>query len=117
MTTDVTLYYNPNCSKCRLSIELLEKQGQHATIVEYLNTPPDAGTLAAILDMLGMAPRELMRKHEKEYTEAGLDNPALSREQLINAMIEYPRLIERPIVIKDGKAVIGRPPERILDIL
>ena len=117
MTTDVTVYYNPNCSKCRLSIELLEKQGQRATIIEYLKTPPDAGTLAAILDMLGMEPRELMRKHEKEYTEAGLDNPALSREQLISAMIEYPRLIERPIVIKDGKAAIGRPPERILEIL
>jgi arsenate reductase len=117
MTTDVTIYYNPNCSKCRLSIELLEKEGQHATVIDYLNTPPDAGTLTAILDMLGMEPRELMRKHEKEYTEAGLANPGLTREQLINAMIEYPRLIERPIVVKNGRATIGRPPERILDIL
>jgi arsenate reductase len=117
MTSDVTVYYNPDCSKCRLSIQLLEEQGEHATIIEYLNTPPDAGTLTAILDMLGMEPRELMRKHEKEYTEAGLDNPEFSREQLINAMIECPRLIERPIVIKNGKAAIGRPPERILDIL
>ena len=67
--------------------------------------------------MLGMEPRELMRKHEKEYTEAELDNPDLTRKQLINAMIEHPRLIERPIVIKNGKAIIGRPPEKILDIL
>jgi arsenate reductase len=67
--------------------------------------------------MLGMEPRDLMRKHEKEYAEAGLDNPGLSREQLIDAMIEHPRLIERPIVIKNGKARLGRPPERILDIL
>ena len=117
MTTDVTIYFNPKCSKCRLSIELLEKQGQHAEVIEYLDTPPDAGTLASILDMLGMQPRDLMRKHEKEYAEAGLDNPELSREQLINAMIEHPRLIERPIVIKNGKARLGRPPEKILDIL
>ena len=117
MTTDVTIYFNPDCSKCRLSIELLEREGQHAEVIEYLNTPPDAGTLAAILDMLGMEPRELMRRHEKEYLGAGLDNPGLSREQLINAMIEHPRLLERPIVIKNGKAVLGRPPERILDIL
>jgi arsenate reductase len=117
MTTDVTIYYNPACSKSRLSLELLEKHGEHIEIIEYLNTPPDAGTLAAILDMLGMEPRELMRQHEKEYGEAGLDNPGLSHEQLINAMIEYPRLIERPIVIKNGKAVLGRPPEKILDIL
>ena len=117
MTTDVTIYFNPKCSKCRLSIEILEKEGQHAEVIEYLNTPPDAGTLESILDMLGMEPRDLIRKHEKEYTEAGLDNPDLSREQLINAMIEHPRLIERPIVIKNGKAIIGRPPEKILDIL
>ena len=117
MTADVTIYFNPKCSKCRLSIEILEKEGQHAEVIEYLNTPPDAGTLESILDMLGMEPRNLIRKHEKEYAEAGLDNPDLSREQLINAMIEHPRLIERPIVIKNGKAIIGRPPEKILDIL
>jgi len=117
MTTDVTIYFNPACSKCRLGLELLEQQGQHPEVIEYLDSPPDAGTLAAILDMLGMEPRELMRKHEKEYVEAGLDDPGLSREQLIDAMVEYPRLIERPIVIKNGKATIGRPTERILDIL
>jgi arsenate reductase len=117
MTTDLTIYFNPKCSKCRLSIEILEKEGQLARVIEYLNTPPDAGTLESILGMLGMEPRELMRKHEKEYTEAELDNPDLTRKQLINAMIEHPRLIERPIVIKNGKAIIGRPPEKILDIL
>ena len=117
MTDDVTIYFNPKCSKCRLSLELLEQEGQQTGIIDYLNTPPDAATLAAILDMLGMEPRELMRKHEKEYSAAGLDNPDLSHTELINAMIEYPRLIERPIVIKNGKAIIGRPPEKILDIL
>jgi len=117
MTTDVTIYFNPACSKCRLGLELLENQGQHPEVIDYLDSPPDAGTLATILDMLGMEPRQLMRKHEKDYLEAGLDDPGLSREQLINAMVEYPRLIERPIVIKNGKAVLGRPPERILNIL
>jgi len=117
MTDDVTIYFNPQCSKCRLSLELLEQQGQQAKVIEYLDTPPDAATLESILDMLGIEPRDLMRKHEKEYAEAGLDNPGLSRAALINAMIEYPRLIERPVVVKNGKATIGRPPERILDIL
>ena len=117
MTTDVTIYYNPACSKSRLSLELLEKHGEHVEIIEYLDTPPDAGTLEAVLDMLGMEPRDLMRTHEKEYTAAGLDNPRLSRKQLIDAMIEHPRLIERPIVIKNGKAIIGRPPEKVLEVL
>jgi len=117
MTDDVTIYFNPKCSKCRLSLELLEKEGQQAEVIEYLNTPPDAATLEAILDMLGMEPRDLMRKREQKYSEAELDNPGLSRADLINAMIEFPRLIERPIVIKNGKAILGRPPEKILDIL
>ncbi|MDX2456394.1 MAG: arsenate reductase (glutaredoxin) [Gammaproteobacteria bacterium] len=117
MTADVKIYYNPKCSKCRLSLELLEQEGQRAEVIEYLNTAPDAATLVSILNMLGMEPRDLMRKHEKEYTGAGLDNPELSRTDLINAMIKYPRLIERPIVINNGKAIIGRPPEKILDIL
>ena len=117
MAGKVTIYFNPNCSKCRLSLELLEQQGQQAEIIEYLNTPPDAATLESILDMLNLQPRELMRKHEKEYAEAGLDNPELSRAELISAMIANPRVIERPVVVKNGKAAIGRPPERILDIL
>ena len=117
MADNVTIYFNPNCSKCRLSLELLEQQGQQAEIIEYLNTPPDAATLESILDMLGLEPRELMRKHEKEYTEAGLDDPGLSRADLISAMIAHPRVMERPVVVKNGKAAIGRPPERILDIL
>ena len=117
MTDNVTIYFNSKCSKCRLSLELLEKQGQQTEVVEYLNTPPDAATLESILNMLGLEPRELMRKHEKEYTEAGLENPELVRAELIAAMVKYPRLIERPIVVKDGQAVIGRPPELILALL
>lgn len=117
MSDDITIYFNPQCSKCRLTLDLLESKGQQPEIVEYLSTPPDAATLESILAMLGLEPRELMRSFEKEYTEAGLDNPALSRAELIDALIRYPRLLQRPIVIKNGKAAIGRPPEKILAIL
>jgi arsenate reductase len=113
----VTIYHNPRCSKSRATLELLKNEGRDPRPVEYLKEPPTAKTLDAILDMLGMEPRDLMRKKEKEYKEAGLDNPELSRAELITAMIEHPRLIERPIVIANGKAAIGRPPEKVLEIL
>jgi arsenate reductase len=86
-------------------------------IVEYLKTPPTAHELTEILDMLGLEPRQLMRTKEAEYKENGLDDPSLSREQLIAAMVAHPKLIERPIVINNGKAAIGRPPEQVLDII
>jgi arsenate reductase len=117
MTDTLTMYHNPRCSKSRTTLELLKTAGKEPQLVEYLKEPPTAETLNAILDMLGMEPRELMRKKEKEYTEAGLDNPDLSRDELIAAMVEHPRLIERPIVIANGKAAIGRPPEKVLEIL
>lgn len=117
----VTLYHNPRCSKSRQTLQLLEAQGINPDIVEYLETPPDAETLSSILVLLGMEPRELMRKKEAEYKELGLDNASLSREALIDAMVANPKLIERPIVMtgadKSRKAAIGRPPESVLDIL
>jgi len=85
--------------------------------VEYLNTPPDSEELSEVLDLLGLEPRELMRKHEAPYKDNNLDNPELSREQLIQAMVDNPILIERPIIINENKATIGRPPEKVLDIL
>ena len=117
MTGDITIYHNPRCSKSRATLELLKTEGRDPRLVEYLKEPPTAKTLDAILDMLGMEPRELMRTKEKEYREAGLDNPDLGRAELIAAMIEHPRLIERPIVIANGKAAIGRPPEKVLEII
>lgn len=96
---------------------LLEQHSITPKIVQYLDTPPDAYTLNSLLTMLGLEPRQLMRQREAEYQELGLDNPELSRDSLIQAMIKHPRLIERPIVVKDGKAAIGRPPEQVLDIL
>ena len=113
----VAIYHNPRCSKSREALKLLQEKGIEPDIVKYLETPPDHLTLSKVLDMLGMEPRDLMRKKEKEYKANGLDNPDLTREQLIDAMIAHPRLIERPIVIKDGKAALGRPPETVLQVL
>ncbi len=115
MTT--TIYHNPHCSKSRQTLQLLEDKGVAPDIVEYLKTPPSKAQLEAILEMLKIEPRELMRKKESEYRELGLDDKSLDRESLINAMVEHPRLIERPIVIRDGKAIIGRPPEKVLELV
>ena len=117
MSSPVRIYHNPSCSKCRLSTQLLEDNGVNPDVVEYLKQPPDAGELAEILDLLALEPRDLMRKHEPPYKDLGLDDESLSRESLIQAMVENPVLIERPIVIHGNRAVIGRPPERILDII
>jgi arsenate reductase len=113
----VTIYHNPRCSKSRQTLELLTGQGVHPEVINYLDTPPTAAELERILQMLGLEPRELMRRKEAEYAELGLDDPALSRGALIEAMVQHPRLIERPIVICGKRAAIGRPPEKILEIL
>ena len=113
----VRIYHNPRCSKSRQALQLLQEHAASPEVVEYLKTPPNAGELGRLLDMLGLEPRELMRKGEKEYRESGADNPGLSRAQLIALMVEHPRLIERPIVVSNGRAALGRPPERVLDIL
>ena len=113
----VTIYHNPRCSKSRQTMQLLVENRVEPEVVEYLKTPPDRATLEHLLELLGLEPRELMRRKEKEYKELGLDNPELSRDQLIDAMLAHPKLIERPIVVSNGKATIGRPPESVLDIL
>ncbi|MES9941951.1 MAG: arsenate reductase (glutaredoxin) [Candidatus Thiodiazotropha sp. 6PLUC2] len=113
----IEIYHNPRCSKSRQTLQLLQEQGLEPDIVEYLKTPPDKKTLEKILNMLGLEPRDLMRKKESEYKENHLDDASLTRKQLIDAMIAHPKLIERPIVIKDGKAAIGRPPEKVLELI
>ena len=113
----VTIYHNPRCSKSRETLSLLRDQGVEPEIVEYLKDPPNAQVLSDLLNQLGLEPRALMRRKEAEYAELGLDDPALSREALIEAMVTHPRLIERPIVVKGGKAVLGRPPQAVLEIL
>jgi arsenate reductase len=117
MTGEVTIYHNPRCSKSRATLELLREQGIEPTIVEYLKSPPSQAELARILNMLGMEPRELMRSKEAEYREQDLDNPDLKQKDLVNALHNTPKLIERPIVIANGKAALGRPPEQVLEII
>lgn len=111
------IYLNPDCTKCRLSMQLLDEKSITAEVIEYLNAPPSVDELREILDLLALQPRELMRQHEAPYTELNLADKSLSRDALIRAMVDNPVLIERPIVIHNGKAIIGRPPEKILDIL
>ncbi len=113
----VRIYHNPRCSKSRATLALLEERGIEPDIVRYLETPPSAEELNDSLAMLGRSPRELIRRGESEYKELGLNDPALDDAALVAAMVEHPRLIERPIVVAGGKAAVGRPPESVLGIL
>lgn len=114
----LTFYHNPRCGKSRDALALLAARGAAPTVVRYLETPPDARTLDRILKALNRAPRELMRRQEAPYQALGLDDPGKTRAQLIQAMIEHPILIERPILVTDdGRAALGRPPEAVLDLL
>lgn len=117
MPMKVTIYHNPRCSKSRAALQLLRDRGIAPRIVEYLKTPPRAEELKSILASLGMRPRELVRTMEPEYQAAGLETPDLSDDELVSAMVRHPVLIERPIALAGGKAVIGRPPERVLEII
>lgn len=114
--TQVTIYHNPRCSKSRQTLTLLQENGVEPTVVEYLKTPPNAAELQSLLSKLGMSADELLRKKETLYKELGLAG-VNDDEALIAAMINNPKLIERPIVVKGDKAAIGRPPESVLGIL
>ena len=113
----VTIYHNPRCSKSRKALEILHEKGLDVEVIEYLKTPPDKQTLERLLTGLGLEPRQLMRTGESVYKELGLDNPVLSRDDLIDYMINNPILIERPVVVEGSRVVIGRPPENVLEIL
>lgn len=113
----ISIFHNPRCSKSRATLALLQEQGIEPEIRLYLESPPDANELRSILKKLGKTPRELMRKGEAEYREQGLKDESLSDDELIQAMVKTPKLIERPIVVTQGRAAIGRPPESVLEIL
>lgn len=115
--SQISIFHNPRCSKSRGALELLEERGIQPEIIRYLETPPSDAELKALLVKLGIGARQLLRTGEDEYKELDLANPALTDDQLIDAMTQHPRLIERPIVIVGSKAVIGRPPEKVLEIL
>lgn len=113
----IRIFHNPRCSKSRATLALLQQRGLEPEITLYLETPPDAGELSSILNKLGLTARELMRKGDSEYLDQGLDDETLSEDVLIAAMVDSPRLIERPIVLANDRAAIGRPPESVLDIV
>ena len=113
---DVKIWHNPRCSKSRNATALLEEKGVEAEVVKYLETPPSREEIVEVLKMLGISARELMRTKEDIYKELDLKNET-DEEKLIDAMASHPKLIERPIVIKDGKAAIGRPIENIIALL
>ena len=115
--TKPTIYHNPRCSKSRQTLELLNEKDLDTEIIEYLKTPPDVTELEHILDLLELEPRQLMRTNEAEYADLKLDDESLDRAQLVAAMVAHPKLIQRPIVVSNGKAALGRPPEKVLEIL
>lgn len=114
---EIVIYHNPRCSKSRQTLDLLRERGIEPQVIDYLKTPPTEKELTRILKLLRMEPRQLIRSREPEFKEAGLDDPLLSDSELVKIMIEDPILIERPIVLANGKAALGRPPEKVLDIL
>ena len=113
----VTLYHNPRCSKSRQALDLLRKRGVEPDVVLYLEDPPTKARLKELLKLLGVGPRELLRRGEDAYKSLKLADPGVSEAKLIEAMVENPILIERPIAVAGKRAVVGRPPERVLEVL
>lgn len=113
----VTIYHNPRCSKSRQTLQLLRERGVEPDVVDYLKTPPDAATLRTVLSKLGLTARDVLRTGEAAYKDLGLNDPARSEDELIAAIIANPILLERPIVVAGGRAVIGRPPENVLTLM
>lgn len=114
---NITVYHNPRCSKSRATLDLLAERGIEPRIVEYLRDPPSPQALAELVAALGIGPRELLRTGEEEYRELGLDDAGIPDDQILRAISRYPRLMQRPIVVCEHRARIGRPPENVLEIL
>lgn len=115
--SEFTLYHNPRCSKSRQTLELLQQHGIDPDIVLYLENPPTKKQLKELLKKLGIKPRDLVRRGEDEYKVLHLADVAVGDEALLDAMIEHPKLIERPIVVRGERACLGRPPENVLELL
>ena len=114
--SDYTIYHNPRCSKSRNTLAMLQEHGVEPRVVLYLDNPPDAARIKELLAKLGISARELVRRGEAAYKESGL-SAASSDEEIIRAMVVHPKLIERPIVVKGKRAVLGRPPENVLELI
>ncbi len=113
----VTIWHNPRCSTSRQTMALLKERGIDPEVFLYLETPPSTESIESVLNSLGREPRDVMRKSEAVYSQLNLDDPAIERKALIAAMVKNPILIERPIVISNDRAAIGRPPESVLEII
>lgn len=113
----VIVYHNPRCSKSRATLALLEEKKLDLEVIDYLKHPPSPEQLGRILALLEIGPRDLMRKNEAPYRELGLDDDSIGRDALVAAISAHPILMQRPVVLANGKAAIGRPPERVLEIL
>ena len=112
----LTIYHNPRCRKSRETLQLIEDSGELVEVIEYLKEVPSAHELHKLVEMLGIKPEQLIRKGEAIYKEQ-FKGKSLSDKEWIEAMVEYPKLIERPIVTRDNKAVLGRPPENVKELL
>ena len=115
--TDITLYHNPRCSKSRAALALLEENDVNPQLVLYLDNPPNTDELKALLKKLGMSLDELLRHGEPEYDELGLGDSSLSESIKLDLVSKHPHLIQRPIAVRGDRAVIGRPPENVLQLL
>ncbi|MBT8146759.1 MAG: arsenate reductase (glutaredoxin) [Gammaproteobacteria bacterium] len=115
--TDVTLYHNPRCSKSRAVLALLEENDISPEIIYYLDNPPDAKQLKALLKKLDMNVRDILRRSEQEYENLGLDDESLAEEIVLDLLIKHPKLLQRPIVVAGDQAIIGRPPENVLPLI
>lgn len=115
--SDISIYHNPRCSKSRQTLQLLVDNNVTPSIIEYLKVGISAQEVSSLLTKLEISPRQLMRVKETEYKEQNLGNKSLTDDELINAIVKTPKLLERPIVVNNNKAAIGRPPEAVLDII
>ena len=113
----VTIYHNPDCGTSRNTLKMIRRSGEEPQVIEYLKTPPSREVLIELLDVMGMKPRDILRKQGTPYAELGLDDPALGDEELLDAMMAYPILIERPIVVTDKGVALCRPSEKVLPLL
>ena len=115
--TEIKIYHNPRCSKSRQTLQLLQDNNITPEIILYLESPPTKTELKDLLEKLGISARDLLRTSEQAYKEAGLSDTALGENQLLQAMVTEPKLIQRPIVVAGDKAVLGRPPENALELI
>jgi arsenate reductase len=112
-----TIFHNPRCSKSRQTLQILKDNECDTEIILYLETPLDQSVLEGVIKKISLPPRELLRKGEQEFKDNDLKNKNFSDQEIIAFMVKHPKLIERPIVIKDDKAILGRPPENVLELI